>query len=281
VGTNDPAAEDVMFGGQQKRGYHTSYLYDPLGDLTGVHQGGQTRTFGYDSLKRLTSATNPEIGTSPGVMIPVTYTYDSNGNLETKTDARGIITTFEYDALNRLKTKVYSDSTPAVTYTYDTLTNGKGRLASVSNSVSATSYSGYDAMGRPTGSTQTTDGVAYNFSYAYNLAGGLTTETYPSGRMVTTDYDSAGRTAGVKNSATALYYAGGASTDATNRIKYTAAGAISTMKLGNGLWEHAAFNTRLQPNEIGLGTSCSGTHGTASRTGHESVRQAFGGIGPV
>src|SRR5882724_9309312 len=102
-----------------------------------------------------------------------------------------------------------------------------------------------------------------------------------SGRVVTTDYDSAGRTAGVKNSATALYYAGGASTDATNRIKYTAAGAISTMKLGNGLWEHAAFNTRLQPNEIGLGTSCSGTLGTASRTGHESVRQVFGGIGPV
>jgi len=72
---------------------------------------------------------------------------------------------------------------------------------------------------------------------------------------VTYTYDGAGRAAGVKNPVTAFYYAGGASTDATNRIKYTAAGAISTKKLGNGLWEHAAFNTRLQPTEIGLGTS--------------------------
>ncbi|HEY3102502.1 MAG TPA: RHS repeat domain-containing protein [Pyrinomonadaceae bacterium] len=37
--------------------YQTSYSYDVLNDLTQVSQGSQTRTFIYDSLKRLTSAT--------------------------------------------------------------------------------------------------------------------------------------------------------------------------------------------------------------------------------
>jgi YD repeat-containing protein len=43
--------------------YSTSYSYDTLDNLTAVSQGVQTRTFVYDSLKRLTSAANPESGT--------------------------------------------------------------------------------------------------------------------------------------------------------------------------------------------------------------------------
>src|SRR5205085_3920593 len=61
------------------------------------------------------------------------------------------------------------------------------------------------------------------------------------------------------------YYAGAAPSDASNRIQYTAHGAIKAMKLGNGLWEHTNFNSRLQPIEIGLGTS-SNTSGTLRLT---------------
>jgi RHS repeat-associated protein len=60
---------------------------------------------------------------------------------------------------------------------YDALTIGKERLTSVSNSVSATSYSGYDAMVRPTGSTQATDGVAYS-RYDYHPFGEQTATTF-------------------------------------------------------------------------------------------------------
>ena len=69
------------------------------------------------------------------------------------------------------------------------------------------------------------------------------------------DIDSAGRIAGVQNQATGIFYAGAAATDATNRIQYSAHGAISQMKLGNGLWEHTNFNARLQATQIGLGTA--------------------------
>ncbi len=234
----------------------TSYSYDSLGNLTQVSQGSQTRSFFYDSLSRLRQANNPESGM-------INYTYDDDGNPKSKTDARGVVTTYVYDGLNRVTNRTYSGpapggTTPAVTYLYDTLgsaLNGKGRLTSVSSSVSNYSYGSYDVMGRPLTGTQTTDGNNYSMSYQYNLAGGLTSETYPSGRVVLTEYDSAARIAGVKNQATGLYYAGATSSDTVNRMQYAAHGAVSVMKLGNGKWEHTNFNSRLQPTQIGLGSS--------------------------
>ena len=43
--------------------YLTSYQYDALDNLVGVTQGTQTRSFVYNSLKQLLSATNHESGT--------------------------------------------------------------------------------------------------------------------------------------------------------------------------------------------------------------------------
>lgn len=242
----------------------TTYGYDVLDDLTGVTQGGQSRTFLYDSLKRLKQATNPESGT-------VDYTYDENSNLKTKIDARSITTTYGYDGLNRVTSRTYTNdpqNTPPVYYKYDnqTLTAGypsgfyrgysTGRLVSVTYGTgSAGNYTGYDQLGRVNVSYQQTDSNNYGFGYAYNLASEMTSETYPSGRVVQTEYDVAGRTAGVRNQSASWYYAGAAASDATNRIQYASQGAISAMKLGNGKWEHTSFNNRLQPYLIGLGTS--------------------------
>jgi RHS repeat-associated protein len=100
---------------------------------------------------------------------------------------------------------------------------------------------------------QQTDSQNYGFGYGYNLASEMTAETYPSGRQVITEYDSAGRAAGIRSAA--IFYAGARASDATNRIQYTAHGAVSVMKFDNDLWEHTNFNSRLQPTQIGLGTS--------------------------
>jgi len=54
-----------------------------------------------------------------------------------------------------------------VTYAYDTATNGKGHLASVSSSVSSYSYSGYDAVGKVMGGSQTIYGST---NQTYKLA---------------------------------------------------------------------------------------------------------------
>ena len=227
--------------------YATNYVYDALDNLTTVTQGTQpSRSFVYSSLKRLTSAFNPESGT-------VNYTlYDGNGNLQTKTDARGITTTYAYDALNRATSRSYSDTTPAVSYAYDALgvPFSKGRLTSVSSRVSSYSYGEYDALGRVKTGTQTTSAQSYTMSYGYDLAGNMSSETYPSGRVVTTSYDGAGRV-GVVNG----QKAGEAAKTYASSFSYTAHGAVGSMTLGNNLVEHTNFNSRLQPTLIGLGTS--------------------------
>ncbi|MGD0617878.1 MAG: hypothetical protein ABSB67_09480, partial [Bryobacteraceae bacterium] len=192
----------------------TAYTYDSLDDLTGVNQSGLTRSFAYDSLKRLLSGNNPETGT-------INYAYDNDGNLITKTDAKGTITCFGtlsgstcggagYDALNRPLVKSYSDGTPQVNWSWDTATLGIGRLASVAASgVSTTSFSAYDGLGRPLSATQTTAGTAYPFTYSYYPIG-LNTVKYPSNRQIAYTYDIAGRIAsvgGAKTYASGLTYA--------------------------------------------------------------------------
>jgi RHS repeat-associated protein len=255
-------------------GYRTSYTYDILGNLRKVEQGAQRRYFAYDSLSRLLRVKNPEQDSLAALQLPagylsplsdnnnewsLKYEYDESGNLKRKTDARGVATDYSYDALNRVTFRNYSDSTPDVTYTFgnDIATNSKGRLLSVSSSVSTYSYTAFDVMGRVTASSQTTGGVTYTMpEYKYDLLGNLTSEEYPSGRVVETQYDAGGRLAGVKNRGGA-YYAGGDPevADNPNVIQYAAHGGVTALRLGNGLWEHTLYNTRLQPYEIGLGAS--------------------------
>jgi len=230
--------------------HQTSYSYDSLDNLRTVTQGGQTRTFVYDSLSRLVSAANPESGT-------LSYQYDPSGNLLQKVDARAVTTTFAYDDLNRVLSKNYSDGTPAVSYCYDgtgtgcpsLVANAKGRLTQVSSSVSSTSYDGYDAMGRVTRTTQTLGESGYTFDYVYNLAGGLKEQTYPSGRKVSSTFDAAMRMTGLtgtKGGEPGKTYA--------SSYQYAPHGGVEAVKLGNELWESAHYNERLQSDVMGLGT---------------------------
>jgi len=259
VRVDEPSDANNTLGSQDSPTQPTVYEYDALGNLRVVTQGVQTRTFNYSSLSRLSETINPESGS-------VTYQYDDNGNLTTKTDPRllpntstHILTVYQYDAHNRMTSRSYNDGTPTVTYVYDTgsVPYAKGRLTSVSSSVSSYNYDEYDALGRVKRASQAIDGTSYPMSYGYNCADAVSSETYPSGRVIKSEYDDSGRLAGVKNESTGLYYAGAAASDTANRIQYTAHGAISKIRLGNALWEHTNFNPRLQATQIGLGTASS------------------------
>jgi hypothetical protein len=97
----------------------------------------------------------------------------------------------------------YNDGiTKSVSYTYGTASNGivnsVDQLTQVNNYWSITNYTAFDVMGRVTASNQVTNGQTYPFSnYTYNLTSALTSETYPSGRVVTTSYDGTNRVSGV------------------------------------------------------------------------------------
>jgi RHS repeat-associated protein len=258
VRVDEPSDAANNLGSQTSPTQATSYEYDALENFKLVTQGNQTRNFNYTSLGRLKDATNPEGGT-------INYEYDDDGNLTKKIDPRLIpnssnhrSTIYAYDGLGRVTSRTYDDSTPNVSYSYDapTVAFSKGRLTGVSSTVSSYSYNEYDRLGRLKNATQTTDGQAYTMSYAYNAAGAMISQTYPSGRVVETKLDGAGRIAGIQHVATSAYYAGAAGTD-TDRFQYASNGAVQAMKLGNGLWEHTNFNSRLQTVQIGLGTSSS------------------------
>ncbi|MBK8149576.1 MAG: hypothetical protein IPK58_15580 [Acidobacteria bacterium] len=99
-------------------------------------------------------------------------------------------------------------------------------------------------------SKQTTDGTVYNeMEYTYNLSGALLEEKYPSGRIVKTVLDSEGDLQTVKSQKNSTH----AFWNYANHFTYTAAGAVSSVQLGNGTWEKTAFNSRLQPTQIALG----------------------------
>jgi RHS repeat-associated protein len=178
--------------------YETDYQYDPLGNLVRVDQKGsapgdstqwRTRLFTYDSLSRLLTGQNPESG-------KITYSYDNDGNVATKTDARGIVTTFTYDAQHRVTLKSNSDNT-AASYTYDQTgvwgpaeTNTVGRLVLTYDGNHAATLFSYDVMGRIVTqwdcppSTWLVRGYCLTVSAHYDLGGDLTQLIYPNGEVV-------------------------------------------------------------------------------------------------
>ena len=99
---------------------------------------------------------------------------------------------------------------------------------------------GYDPLGRPTSSSQTTNGTPYTFpTYGYNRADKLTSIQYSSGRVVNTTYDLADRIGGVSGVM-------GTTTTAPS-VTYASHGGISVMALRNSqMTEQWCYNNRLQ-----------------------------------
>jgi RHS repeat-associated protein len=194
--------------------YQTDYIYDALGNLRKVTQGTQLRYFMYDSLSRLIRAKNPEQNVNAALALTdsvtgnaswsMSYSYDANSNLSTKTDARNITATYSYDNINRNTVISYSDGT-LLNRTYDSAVNGRGRPRAIlyyvaSGADSQTATNNYDAVGRPLDQQQyfgANDiwGTPFTVQRAYDLAGHVTSQTYPSGRTVSYTYDRTGRTA--------------------------------------------------------------------------------------
>jgi RHS repeat-associated protein len=249
--------------------YETDYTYDALDNLQSVTQSGsRQRSFVYDSLSRLVKAINPESGTTCyGTYSGPTCQqngYDANSNLVYKTDARGITTTANYDALNRVTAKTYSDGTPALYFSYDVappwmadLTNVVGRLveaynqyAGASGSNAAATVNSYDAMGRVVRQWQQTPPTSPggNFIYYnYDLAGNMTSLTFPSGRTITYTMNAASQPISAVDSGSGIDYA--------TMGLYGPNGALTSLNNGANLLSTYYYNSRLQPCRAAINSS--------------------------
>jgi len=98
----------------------------------------------------------------------------------------------------------------------------------------------YDLMGRVSKHRQWIGTQQYDLEYGYNLAGQLTSEKYPSGKIVTNSYDANGRLASVADGARTLLSA----------LQYQGqAGSLSSMTYGNGTVQTIGLNDRLQVSQ--------------------------------
>jgi YD repeat-containing protein len=241
--------------------------------------GARARSFSYDSLSRLLSATNPETGA-------VGYTYDANSNVVTKTDARGLMSTYGYDVLNRLTSKTYSSNdaskTPISCFQYDISSipgaggNMIGRLtnqwtiasgSSCTNSPSGSFYAlrsilSYDAAGRITNEQQCTpnnctSGSGPTVSYGYDLAGNNTSLTNSVGAVnglrqtmplvLTTGFDGATHTSSLTSNWTS--FSPNLFTIAPTN-GYAAFGGPANWSLGPSLSVAQSYMNRLWVNNI-------------------------------
>jgi RHS repeat-associated protein len=266
--------------------YQTKYTYNVLDGLVKVEQGSQLRFFMYDSLKRLIRADNPEQETLSTLNLtdPVTnhsnwsasYDYDNNGNLTSKTDARGVVTQNTYDALNRPTIVLYrvngqpDPNTGDIEYLYDNATNGKGRLWLTyrwGSKPSHTSVGEYDAMGRVKqlwnmfGDGVGGWSVGYGIYRNYNFAGQVTSQNYPSGRTVNYSYDNAGRTSGFTGN-----LGDGATRTYASSFLYNARNQVTQELFGTQtpLYHKLQYNNRGQLWDVRVSTN-NDVNGSANR----------------
>jgi YD repeat-containing protein len=258
-GTNDPIQV-------------TSYTFDALGDMTLVSQyGSHNRTFTYDSLSRILTSNNPEVGT-------ITYTYNADNTVNTKKDARSITVTYTYDQLYRELTQTYSNGDPSLSFIYDqpgcinlttcqnighrtSMTDGAGS-ESWAYEVDQTNLRSIHQEKRTTNSSP--NNITKTTTYYFNLAGNVTQLVYPTGRTVNYTYDSADRSSTAADSANGITYASDWKTPGTgclaNAVCYTPQGTVYNVSIGQtssftGLNLSETFNSRLQPNEIKASSS--------------------------
>ncbi|HXY73078.1 MAG TPA: RHS repeat-associated core domain-containing protein [Actinomycetota bacterium] len=189
VSTRDPLGRVIRFAydpdGEASTitradGTKLTETYDHAGDLaTRTDALHHTTSYTYDALDRMTSTTDP-LGRQ------TSFGYDGAGNLTSVTDPLHRTTGYGYNRGGELTSISYSDGvTPDVTFTYDPT----GLRATMTDGTGTTTYE-HDSLGRL---TRTVDGSGNAVAYGYDLAGNVTSITYPDGGRVTQAYDAAER----------------------------------------------------------------------------------------
>ncbi len=168
-------------------GKETIYNYDILGRVTSsVTANGITSTFTYDDLDRVvkisqvkgtqesnTSYTYDEVGnllTVTDEQGTISYTYNINDQVATRTDIYGNTVTYDYDQAKRLTTLTYPDG-KSVHYNYDENNN----------------------------LTKVTDWEGRETTYAYDANGDLVKTVHVNGAYTTYSYDTNSRLVTLSN----------------------------------------------------------------------------------
>jgi len=167
-----------------------TYTYNGLEQPKTITGNGSTTTITYDNYGRQTYLTDPNAGQTH-------YEYYSNGELKKQTDAKGNVYEMTYDKLGRILTK-YCSTDGTYTYNYDTETNGKGKVASITHTNGTSQQFKYDVLGRNYQFIEAISGTNFTTNYSFDDYGNITQITYPGGYSVTNSFDNIGTLTEVK-----------------------------------------------------------------------------------
>ena len=196
------------------RGNTTTYVYDSLNRLIETIDAKQNsiqkleynrnnvQEKSYDALNKATVYTydrnNRLLTTKDPGNHTTSQTYNSIGNLATKTDGRGNITNYYYDEFNRLET-VINAKNETTDYTYDlsgnllTQKDGKGNTTTYEYNVANKAIKRVDQGGRTGTEGNYTYIPAKTETYTYYADGSLASKTDREGNTTVYVYDIHGR----------------------------------------------------------------------------------------
>jgi RHS repeat-associated protein len=250
-------------------GLATSYSYSVLNQLVKVQQTRgtttQTRSWTYNGV-HLTQTTMPETGTT-------NYTYNSNGTLAYKIDAKNQKTAYTYDGQARVTLIQHypagsqtEDICQRVSFIWDVgppgvMANSLGHIGYASYQMAncasqATDYYGYDASGLVTmKQMNVVGGGTLRAEFSYNDQGQLAAIKYPDaqnapGATWNPGYDTMGRLNGLTANAGVTVLASGAT--------YGPAGELLGVSTGMGYSETRQYNAMKQLTQ--LTTTSAGDH---------------------
>jgi RHS repeat-associated protein len=175
----------------------------------------------------------------------ITQTFDENGDRVAMTDARGVTTRFEYDAVSRMTARfVDGDPSTRVDFTYDEApdcedcTNTAGKLVSSSyplglDGAMGLDHHGYDARQRPVYRSRTLEGHAFVTRYAYDNASRLVRTTFPDGQEVVRTFDAASRVTSIAG--------------VLDGVDYNEQGLPSAFRYANGVITSLEYDAELRP----------------------------------
>ena len=152
----------------------TKYEYDGMGNVISSLTGSGKTLYDYDLESNLIEITDPRGKTEKNE-------YDLAGDIKRSVRPDSSSVSYDYDKLNSLISKEYSEDSSSVEYSYDEY----GNRTEMTDSSGDTEYS-YDILGRL---TSTVDTFGREVKYTYDEAGRLESITYPEGNEVSYSYD--------------------------------------------------------------------------------------------
>ena len=232
---------------------HDNNTYNALDQVTSssVQEGSagtaQTSTFAFDGYGRVATSHAP---IQPNNSV-TSYSYNPDDTIATTKDAREALATFTYNKRHQTTEVSYwapsgITSAPTANFTYD----AAGNRTTMTDGLGSVSYQ-YDPLSRMTSESRVFSSLGstpYTLTYAYNLAGQLTSITDPWNAQVGYTRDIIGRLTAVTGSG----YPNIPQAGYASQLQYRAWGALKSMTYGNGVPISLSYNNRLQVSHYTL-----------------------------